>query len=118
MAQSFGDGFYFLEVSIEKSKRPKSEVSPPLTGQSVNTSTSRLSESAGLFEYASGEEGFCSAPSSESKSKPLYWKVDNPTLSPIHLQDLPGFTRGVYKSDHALITPESQVYSPLPDWYS
>ncbi|KAL4344085.1 hypothetical protein AHAS_Ahas11G0143100 [Arachis hypogaea] len=70
----------------------------------------------GLFEYASGEEGFCSAPSSESKSKPLYWKVDNPTLSPIHLQDLPGFTRSVYKSDHALITPESQVYSPLPDW--
>ncbi|XP_057749111.1 retrovirus-related Pol polyprotein from transposon RE1 isoform X1 [Arachis stenosperma] len=70
----------------------------------------------GLFEYASGEEGFCSAPSSESKPKPLYWKVDNPTLSPIHLQDLPGFTRSVYKSDHALITPESQVYSPLPDW--
>ncbi|KAL2322980.1 hypothetical protein Fmac_027359 [Flemingia macrophylla] len=73
----------------------------------------------GLFKCALTEEGFCSAPSvlsTESKSKPLYWKVDNPTLSPVHLQDLPGFTRSVYKSDHALITPESHVYSPLPDW--
>ncbi|XP_019421879.1 PREDICTED: (S)-ureidoglycine aminohydrolase [Lupinus angustifolius] len=77
----------------------------------------------GLFNYASSEEekkeGFCSAPSVvslESKSKPMYWKVDNPTLSPFHLQDLPGFTRSVYKRDHALITPESHVYSPLPDW--
>jgi hypothetical protein len=31
--------------------------------------------------------------------------------------DLPGFTRSVYKKDHALITPESHVFSPLPDWY-
>lgn len=31
--------------------------------------------------------------------------------------DLPGFTRSVYKRDHALITPESHVFSPLPDWY-
>ena len=31
--------------------------------------------------------------------------------------DLPGYTRSVYKRDHALITPESHVYSPLPDWY-
>ncbi|KAG5028379.1 hypothetical protein AAZX31_05G064200 [Glycine max] len=69
----------------------------------------------GLFKYAFAQEGFCSAPS-ESKSKPLYWKVDNPTLSPIHLQDLPGFTRSVYKSNHALISPESHVYGPLPDW--
>ncbi|KAE8712963.1 (S)-ureidoglycine aminohydrolase [Hibiscus syriacus] len=30
--------------------------------------------------------------------------------------DLPGFTRSVYKRDHALITPESHVFSPLPDW--
>ncbi|KAL5207768.1 hypothetical protein ABZP36_032203 [Zizania latifolia] len=30
--------------------------------------------------------------------------------------DLPGFTRSVYKRDHALITPESYVFSPLPDW--
>ncbi|TKY55510.1 (S)-ureidoglycine aminohydrolase [Spatholobus suberectus] len=73
----------------------------------------------GLFKYAFAEEGFCSAPSvlsTDSKSKPLYWKVDNPTLSPLHLQDLPGFTRSVYKRDHALISPESHVYSPLPDW--
>lgn len=33
------------------------------------------------------------------------------------LTDLPGFTRSVYKRDHALITPESHVFSPLPDWY-
>ncbi|XP_031406584.1 (S)-ureidoglycine aminohydrolase isoform X2 [Punica granatum] len=46
----------------------------------------------------------------------MYWKVTNPTLSPSHLQDLPGFTRSVYRSDHALITPESHVWSPLPDW--
>ena len=31
--------------------------------------------------------------------------------------DLPGFTRSVYERDHALITPESHVFSPLPDWY-
>ncbi|OEL30336.1 putative (S)-ureidoglycine aminohydrolase [Dichanthelium oligosanthes] len=30
--------------------------------------------------------------------------------------DLPGFTRSVFKRDHALITPESHVFSPLPDW--
>jgi len=53
---------------------------------------------------------------SDSDSKPQYWKVTNPTLSPSHLQDLPGFTRSVYKRDHALITPESQVFSPLPEW--
>lgn len=33
------------------------------------------------------------------------------------LADLPGFTRSVHKRDHALITPESHVFSPLPDWY-
>ncbi|KAK6116299.1 hypothetical protein DH2020_049926 [Rehmannia glutinosa] len=31
--------------------------------------------------------------------------------------DLPGFTRSVYKRDHALITPESHVFSLLPDWH-
>jgi hypothetical protein len=31
--------------------------------------------------------------------------------------DLPGFTRSVYERDHALITPESHVVSPLPEWY-
>ncbi|XVF10931.1 hypothetical protein REPUB_Repub07fG0225700 [Reevesia pubescens] len=67
-----------------------------------------------------GDGGFCSAPSildqTDTSSKPLYWKVTYPTLSPSHLQDLPGFTRSVYKRDHALITPESHVFSPLPDW--
>lgn len=33
------------------------------------------------------------------------------------LADLPGFTRSVFKRDHALITPESHVFSPLPGWY-
>ncbi|XP_052209511.1 (S)-ureidoglycine aminohydrolase [Diospyros lotus] len=65
------------------------------------------------------EEGFCSASfvsKSCPNSQPLYWKVTNPTLSPSQLQDLPGFTRSVYRSDHALVTPESHVFSPLPDW--
>lgn len=35
-----------------------------------------------------------------------------------HLPDLPGFTRSIYRRDHALISPESHVYGPLPDWYS
>ncbi|KAK3127074.1 hypothetical protein QOZ80_7AG0567940 [Eleusine coracana subsp. coracana] len=63
-------------------------------------------------------EGFCSVqPSSEcSGGQPLYWKATHPTLAPAHLQDLPGFTRSVYKRDHALITPESHVFGPLPDW--
>lgn len=60
-------------------------------------------------------EGFCSAPQI-LKTESVYDKVTNPTLSPSHLQDLPGFTRSVYKRDHALITPESHVFSPLPDW--
>ncbi|CAL5062657.1 unnamed protein product [Urochloa decumbens] len=65
-----------------------------------------------------GGEGFCSAePSSEcSGGPPLYWKATHPTLAPAHLQDLPGFTRSVVKKDHALITPESHVFGPLPDW--
>lgn len=76
-----------------------------------------LSTIFGLLEVALGQEGYCSAPmvSSGSESQ-LYWKVTNPTLSPSHLQDLPGFTRSVYKRDHALITPESHVFSPLPEW--
>ncbi|KAM3263797.1 (S)-ureidoglycine aminohydrolase [Capsicum chinense] len=73
------------------------------------------------LSFVKTQDGFCSAPSSsildaDSNSQPLYWKVSNPTLSPSHLQDLPGFTRSVYKRDHAFITPESQVFSPLPDW--
>uniref|UniRef100_A0A1D1ZLA8 Uncharacterized protein ylbA n=2 Tax=Anthurium amnicola TaxID=1678845 RepID=A0A1D1ZLA8_9ARAE len=47
---------------------------------------------------------------------PLYWKVIHPTLAPAHLQDLPGFTRSVCRRDHAIITPESHVFSPLPNW--
>ncbi|XP_077244861.1 ureidoglycine aminohydrolase [Tasmannia lanceolata] len=71
-----------------------------------------------LLKCALGEEGFCSAPlpQKDSKPQPLYWKVTNPTLSPTNLQDLPGFTRSVYRRDHALITPESHVFSPIPDW--
>ncbi|XP_073299344.1 (S)-ureidoglycine aminohydrolase-like [Primulina huaijiensis] len=61
------------------------------------------------------QQGFCSAPSI-LESQPLYWKATNPTLSPAYLQELPGFTRSVYEKDHALITPESHVFSPLPDW--
>lgn len=51
----------------------------------------------------------------ETSDEP-YSKVIEPTLSPRHLQDLPGFTRSVYKSDHALITPESHVFASLPGW--
>ncbi|GMQ04629.1 hypothetical protein CsSME_00049980 [Camellia sinensis var. sinensis] len=73
-----------------------------------------------FLKFGVTQDGFCSAPTSiikpESNSQPLYWKVTNPTLSPSHLQDLPGFTRSVYKRDHALITPESHVFSLLPDW--
>lgn len=74
---------------------------------------------SGFVKTALTQDGVCSAPSildADSSSQPLYWKVTNPTLSPSHLQDLPGFTRSVYKKDHALITPESHVFSPLPDW--
>ncbi|KAL3698431.1 hypothetical protein R1sor_012507 [Riccia sorocarpa] len=45
-----------------------------------------------------------------------YSKVVEPTLAPIHLEDLPGYTRSVYERDYALITPESQVYSPISGW--
>ncbi|XP_073154312.1 (S)-ureidoglycine aminohydrolase [Henckelia pumila] len=61
------------------------------------------------------QQGFCSAPSI-LESQPLYWKATYPTLSPAHLRELPGFTRSVYEKDHALITPESHVFGPLPDW--
>ncbi|KAJ7011316.1 hypothetical protein NC653_001676 [Populus alba x Populus x berolinensis] len=74
-----------------------------------------------ILAALSDDGGFCSAPPSPFEtetafSKPLYWRVTNPTLSPSHLQDLPGFTRRVYERDHALITPESHVFSPLPEW--
>ncbi|XP_030524878.1 (S)-ureidoglycine aminohydrolase [Rhodamnia argentea] len=74
-----------------------------------------------LFRVALSGDGFCAAPTiiketPNSESRPLYWKVTSPTLSPSHLQDLPGFTRSIYRTEHALITPESQVFSPLPDW--
>ncbi|XP_057977737.1 (S)-ureidoglycine aminohydrolase isoform X2 [Malania oleifera] len=72
-----------------------------------------------LLKSVIAGDGFCSAPSviaAGSNSRPLYSKVTDPTLSPSHLEDLPGFTRSVYARDHALITPESHVFSPLPDW--
>ncbi|CAO2819431.1 unnamed protein product [Amaranthus hypochondriacus] len=78
-----------------------------------------LSVTLSFYGVAVSKEGFCSAPSSVSNgenSAALYWKVTNPTLAPVHLEDLPGFTRSVYKRDHALITPESHVLSPLPEW--
>ncbi|KAL5715771.1 (S)-ureidoglycine aminohydrolase [Ranunculus cassubicifolius] len=62
-----------------------------------------------------GDSGFCSSVII-SDHKTDYGKVINPTLSPIHLQDLPGFTRSVYRKDHALITPESHVFTPLTNW--
>ena len=31
---------------------------------------------------------------------------------------LPGFTRSVYKRDHALVAPESRVYAPLGGWFN
>ncbi|ONK67140.1 uncharacterized protein A4U43_C06F16260 [Asparagus officinalis] len=40
----------------------------------------------------------------------------DPLLQTLDPEDLPGFTRSVYKRDHAVITPESQVFNPLPDW--
>jgi len=49
----------------------------------------RFVDYSGLFKHAFAEEGYCSAPSglsTEAKSKPLYWKVNSPTLSPIHLE--------------------------------
>lgn len=49
-----------------------------------------FSFSSGLFRYSlAQEEGFCSAPSvlsKESKSKPLYSKIYDSTLSPLNLQ--------------------------------
>ncbi|CAI7800357.1 unnamed protein product, partial [Closterium sp. NIES-54] len=46
----------------------------------------------------------------------MYEKVLEPTLDTVHMEDLPGFTRSVVARDHALITPESRVFSPLPGW--
>lgn len=37
-------------------------------------------------------------------------------LSGIAFGDLPGFTRSVLERDHALLTPESRVYSPMFGW--
>ncbi|XP_078447833.1 ureidoglycine aminohydrolase [Wolffia australiana] len=66
------------------------------------------------------EEGFCAASAGTGceleSAKSIYWKVTNPTLSPAHFEDLPGFTRSAYRRDHALITTESHVFSPLLNW--
>ena len=32
------------------------------------------------------------------------------------MHNLPGFTRSVYETDHAVIAPESRVYGPLAGW--
>ncbi|KAH9305221.1 hypothetical protein KI387_009625, partial [Taxus chinensis] len=76
-------------------------------------STLRLLLLWGIVVGGSQLEGLCSEGEWEQG---IYAKVTNPTLSPSHLKDLPGFTRSVYKRDYALITPESQVFSALPDW--
>ncbi|CAI9095602.1 OLC1v1031590C1 [Oldenlandia corymbosa var. corymbosa] len=79
-----------------------------------------LAINMGNLMVSFSQEGLCSAPpiltSADSSDQPRYWKVTNPTLSPAHLQDLPGFTRSVYKRDHALISPESHMFGPLPYW--
>lgn len=82
--------------------------------QQTQTPTVVLLLFLGTLKWVGGDSGgFCS---SIVSSEHLYHKVTNPTLSPIHLQDLPGFTRSVYSKHHALITPESHVFSPLPNW--
>jgi hypothetical protein len=54
-----------------------------------------LASLAGAAAAGAGE-GFCSAePSSDcSQGPPLYWKVTNPTLSPVHLQGIPTSLHG------------------------
>ncbi|KAF9595346.1 hypothetical protein IFM89_039464 [Coptis chinensis] len=71
-----------------------------------------------FVKWVVGESGFCSENGYESNvivTESIYHKVTNPTLSPIHLQDLPGFTRSVYQEDHAVITRKSCI-QPSPDW--
>ncbi|KAH9776942.1 (S)-ureidoglycine aminohydrolase [Citrus sinensis] len=49
-----------------------------------------LSVTLSLVTIGATDGGFCSAPSildRETSSKPMYWKVTNPTLSPSHLQE-------------------------------
>ncbi|GAY64333.1 hypothetical protein CUMW_232720 [Citrus unshiu] len=49
-----------------------------------------LSVTLSLVAIGATDGGFCSAPSildRETSSKPMYWKVTNPTLSPSHLQE-------------------------------
>eukprot|EP00249_Psilotum_nudum_P020845 c27870_g2_i1 orf=332-1240(+) len=76
--------------------------------------------SIGVLIQAFGAVGLdfqCEAPfESHLGLSNLYAKVTEPTLAPFHLRDLPGFTRSVYKRDHAVISPESQVFSALPGW--
>ncbi|KAB1215686.1 Ureidoglycine aminohydrolase [Morella rubra] len=109
------------KTSTKKYNPPyKSPQYTDLTMQTPSPFLLFLLSTTSLLHVAVSLEGFCSTPysivNSDSDSKPLYWKVTNPTLSPSSLEDLPGFTRSVYKKDHALITPESHVSSPLPEW--
>ncbi|KAH6788626.1 ureidoglycine aminohydrolase [Perilla frutescens var. frutescens] len=101
-----GGGLVLYDIFLENFKELKLPGMPRLYQTTVHV---------GVVKISFCQEGFCSAPSILEK-QPLYWKATNPTLSPSHLQDLPGFTRSVYKRDHALITPESHVFSPLPEW--
>ncbi|CAK9173319.1 unnamed protein product [Ilex paraguariensis] len=66
------------------------------------------------------QEGFCSASSMfnlQHLTPILNLSIGkSQTQHFVLLISKPGFTRSVYKRDHALITPESHVFSPLPYW--
>lgn len=52
--------------------------------------------------------------------RPLAWvarRQHSTTLAAVLRADLPGFTRSTYQRDHALITPESRVWTGHPGWW-
>ncbi|KAF3530271.1 hypothetical protein DY000_02038796 [Brassica cretica] len=59
-----------------------------------------------LVKASKSDDGFCSAPSIDEKTKPIYWKVTNPTLSPSHLQGFQIFsyyhTNVLFSSCHSV----------------
>ncbi|CAA6656479.1 unnamed protein product [Spirodela intermedia] len=78
---------------------------------------------AGEMGWAAAEEGFCKVSPGDGcvtdSAKPLYWKVTNPTLAPAHLEGglpSPGLHTQCLPKEYTVITPESHVFSPLPDW--
>lgn len=106
-------GFFFYTRSFNRPEQKYANliatVSPPPTLSIIKYSTSvfffllliylthhDLSLFSDFLNVALSDDGgglFCSAPSvfetetaASSSSKPLYWKVTNPTLSPSHLQ--------------------------------